>query len=245
VTGRVNLDTDDPNDSVFDLSIYPANEDWGNALTSGGILPTSYVPDTTDQTLLTFRSTRIMRTGNGKLEVIGELTLTRVERTVEATPTEAYAGPMYGDPVIHDETREITFLFPSLNAALPSGSLITATLQNREAQEIVGSARVGHEDFPELLDSIKETNWPSVIQNKDCRVLAIGEAYSGSQCTGILIAATSHDNCRASATVGEDYSGQQCAPATGNQTTIVLDLKLLRTRPGLSAGMMPGESNTR
>ena len=152
---------------------------------------------------------------------------------------------MYGDPVIHDETREITFLFPSLSAALASGSLITTTLQNREAQEIMGSARVGHEDFPELLGAIKETNWPSVIQNKGCRVSAIGEAYNGTRCTGTLIAATSHDNCRAPASVGEDYSGLQCAAAKGNQTTIVLDLKLLRTRPGLSAGMIPEESNTR
>ena len=36
-------------------------------------------PDATDQTLLTFRSTRILRTGNGKLEVVGDLTLSRVE----------------------------------------------------------------------------------------------------------------------------------------------------------------------
>ena len=145
---------------------------------------------------------------------------------------------MYGDPVIHDETREITFLFPSLSAALPSGSLITAALQNREAQEIVGSARVGHEDFPELLGSIKETNWPSVIQNKGCRVSAIGEAYNGTRCTGTLIAATSHDNCRASASVGEDYSGLQCAAATGNQTTIVLDLKFAHTATKPSAGII-------
>ena len=45
VTGRVNLDTNDPDDSVFDLSVYPADEGWGNALTSDRILPTSYVPD--------------------------------------------------------------------------------------------------------------------------------------------------------------------------------------------------------
>ena len=235
VTGRVNLDTNDPDDSVFDLSVYPADEGWGNALTSDGILPTSYVPDTTDQTLLTFRSTRIMRTGSGKLQVIGELTLTRVERIVEATPTEAYAGPMFGNPVIHDESREITFLFPSLSAALPSGSLITAALQNRGAQEIVGSARVGHEDFPQLLGSIKGTNWPSVMQNKDCHVSAIGEAYSGAQCTGILIAATNHDNCRAPASVGEDYSGLQCPAATGDQTTIVLDLRFVHTATEPSA----------
>jgi hypothetical protein len=42
---QVNLDTNDPDDSVFDLNVYPADEGWGNALTSDRILPTSYVPD--------------------------------------------------------------------------------------------------------------------------------------------------------------------------------------------------------
>ena len=88
----MNLDTNDPDDSVFDLSIYPADEDWGNAPTSDGILPTSYVPDATDQTLLTFRSTRIVRTGKGKLEVIGDLRLTRVEHTVERTRLRPMLG---------------------------------------------------------------------------------------------------------------------------------------------------------
>ena len=32
-----------------------------------------YVPDTTDHTLLTFHSKRILMRGNGRLEVIGDL----------------------------------------------------------------------------------------------------------------------------------------------------------------------------
>lgn len=104
VTGKIRLDANDLDASVLDLSIYPADEKWGHALSPEGSLPTGDVPDSTDQTLLTFKSTRILRIGNGQLAVIGDLTLTRVERTVIATPTEAYAGPVYGDPVIHNET---------------------------------------------------------------------------------------------------------------------------------------------
>jgi len=133
VTGKVKLDTNDPDTSVFNLSIYPANEYWWHALTANGALPISYVPDATDQTLLTFKSKRILRTGNGKVEVIGDLTLTRVERTVTAPPTEAYVGPVYGDPVIHSDTREIRFLFPSLSAGFLSGSLTPAMLKNEDA----------------------------------------------------------------------------------------------------------------
>jgi len=218
VTGKVKLDTNDLDASFFDLSIYPADKDWGHALSPEGIMPTGYVPDATDQTLLTFKSTRILRTGNGKLEVIGDLTLTRGERTVIAAPTEAYAGPVYGDPVIHNETREITFLFPSVSAAHLSGPLTPAMLQKKGVLEIVGSARVDREDFPELLSAIKETDWPTVAQNKDCHMPA---------------------------SVGEDHSGPQCTPTTGSQTTIVLDLKFLHIVPEPSVGMLSGDGETR
>jgi hypothetical protein len=245
VTGKVKLDTNDPDNSAFDLSIYPADEDWDGAISPEGGLTVGYIPDPTDQTLLTFKSTRILRKENGKFEVIGDLTLTRVERTITAAPTEAYAGPVSGDPVIHNETRQIEFLFPSLSTAPLLGTLTPAMLQNTGAQEIVGSARISHEDFPELSGAIKQTYWPSVIQNKDCRAPSIGEDYSGTICTGTLIAATHNDNCHMPASVGEDYSGQVCTPATGNQTTIVLDLKLLHTMPRPSVGMLSGNGGTR
>jgi polyisoprenoid-binding protein YceI len=109
VTGNVKLDTNDLDNSVFNLSIYPADEQWGHALSPGGTLPSGYGPDTTDHTLLTFQSKRILRMANGKLQVIGDLTLTRVERSLTFTPSEDYAGPVYGDPVIRSETREVSF----------------------------------------------------------------------------------------------------------------------------------------
>ena len=246
VTGKVKLDTNVPGNSIFDLSIYPADEDWGHALSPESALPSGHVPDATDQTLLTFKSTRSLRTENGKFEVIGGLTLTRVERTVTAAPTEAYAGAVYGDPVIHNETHEITFLFPSLSAVLLPGPVTPAALQNIASQEIVGAARVTDEGFPELLGAIKETNWPPVLLNKDCHTPStVGEDYSGAQCTGTLIAATSDDNCHIPVSVGEDYSGILCTPATGNQTTIVLDLKFFHTVPELSVGMLSGNGTTR
>jgi polyisoprenoid-binding protein YceI len=246
VTGKVKLDANDLDASFFDLSIYPAGDDWGHALSPEAALPTGYVPDTTDQTLLAFKSTRILRTGNGQLEVIGDLTLTRVERTVIATPTEDYAGPVYGDPVIHNETRETTFLFPSASAADVSGPLTPAMLQKRGVLEIVGSARVYRDEFPELLSAIRETNWPAVVQNKDCYMPStVGEDYSGTPCTGTVVAATRDNNCDVPASAGEDYSGPQCTLATGNQTTIVLDLKFLHPVPEPSVGMFLDRAESR
>jgi hypothetical protein len=246
VTGKVKLDANDLDASFFELSFYPADEDWGYALSPEGTLPTGCVPDSMDQTLLTFKSTRILRTGSGQLAVIGNLTLTRVERTVIATPTEDYAGSVYGDPVIHNETREITFLFPSASAAHVSRPSTPATLQKRAVLEIVGSARVGRDEFPELLSAIKETDWPSFVRNKDCHMPStVGEAYSGALCTGTLVEPTRDDNCDTPAPVGEDHSGPQCTPATGNEATIVLDLKFLHAVPEASVGMLLESGETR
>ena len=245
VTGKVKLDANDLDASFFDLSIYPADEDWGHVLSPEGALPTGYVPDATDQTLLTFKSTRILRTGTGRLEVIGDLTLIHVDRDVTASPTEAYAGPVYGDPVIHNETREITFVFPSVSAAHLSGPLTPAMLQKKGVLEIVGSARVDHEEFPELLSAIKETNWPPVVQNKDCHMPStVGKDYSGATCTGTVDAATRDNNCDMLVSAGEDYSGPQCTPATGNQTTIVLDLKFLHKVPEPSVEAHSGKESS-
>ena len=247
VTGKIKLDTNVPDNSVFDLSIYPADEDWGHALSPDGALLTGYVPNATDHTLLTFRSTRILRTGNGRLEVTGDLTLIRVARTVTATPTEAYSGPVYGDPVIHNVTREITFLFPSVSAVRFSETLTPAVQQTRGVLEVMGAARVDHEQFPELLSAIQDTNWPSVVRNEHCQAAyeGGGEGYSGAVCTGTLIAATHADNCQAAYEGGgEGYSGSVCTPAAGNQTTIVLDLKFLHKVPEPSLDAHSGKESS-
>ncbi|HVR24936.1 MAG TPA: hypothetical protein VMU26_16620 [Candidatus Polarisedimenticolia bacterium] len=245
VTGKVKLDSNDLETSIFDLSIYPADEGWEHVLSLGGSLPTIYVPNATDRTLLTFKSIRILRTGNGRLEVVGDLTLTRVERAVIATPTEAYDGPAYGGPVIHNETREITFLFPSVSPEHLSAPLIPALVQKVGVLEIVGSARVDHGEFPEPSSAIKETTWPAVVQNKVCHMPSkVGENYVGAPCTGTVDAAMRDNNCDVLASAREDYSGLQCTPRTGNQTTIVLDLRFLHKVQELSVAAHSGTESS-
>jgi hypothetical protein len=241
------VDTNDLDASFFNLSIYPADEEWVHALSPEGALPPGYIPDSTDQTLVRFNSSRILRTGDGKLEVIGDLTLTRVERTVTATPTEADAEPVYGTPVSHNETHEIRFLFPSVSVEHRSGTLAPAMQQKRGVLEIMGSARIDRDEFPEVFRATRETDWPPVVQNvvqhKDCHMPSTaGEDYSGAVCTAKLIAATRDDNCHILYSVGEDYSGSQCTPAAGNETTIVLDLKFLHKVSEPSVGMLSGDS---
>jgi polyisoprenoid-binding protein YceI len=246
VTGKVKLDTNDLVASFFDLSIYPADENWGLALSSEGIFPIGDVPDATDHILLTFKSTSILGIGNGRLEVLGNLTLTRAQRTVIAPPAEAYDGPAYGGPIIHNETREITFLFPSVSAEHLSAALIPAMMQKRGVLEIVGPARVDSNEFPELLSAIKGTNWPAVVQSKDCHMLStVEEDYSGAPFTGTVVAATHDNNCDVLASAGEDSSDPQYTPVSGNQTTIILNLKFLHTVPEPSVGMLFESGETR
>jgi polyisoprenoid-binding protein YceI len=229
VTGDVMLDPNDLDSSVFDLSIYPANEHWGKILSKEGNLPSGFVPDASDHTLFTFKSTRIMQTASGRLEVTGDLTLTRVERSVMMDGNEAYAGPVYGKPVIHAETREITFLL------------------NQAAQDLTGSARIVHEDFPEVVSAIQATNWPTVVKDEKCQAPSIiGDDYHGAVCTGTVIAAIHNHNCQEpNSPGGEGYTGPVCTPPAGDQTTILLDLKLLHTGSEQATAALSGSAGTR
>ena len=240
VTGTVALDSNHPENSVVYLSIYPADEDWGAALSSEGKLPDGYVPDTSDHTLLTFKSERVVKTVDGKWEVTGNLMLTRVERNVTFDANEAYAGPVYGDPVIRTATQTVTFVFPATGI----GTLSPAPTTGEKGQvfTLSASARISHEDFKELSPAISETNWPSVVANKSCETPStIGEDYSGVNCSGTEIAVASVENCQVPGNVGEDYRGPICTPPDGDLTTIALELKLTKANVGASAEMVSGD----
>jgi hypothetical protein len=221
VTGKLKLNSTDLADSIFELSIYPADEDWGGALNPEGQLRSGYVPEPTDHTLLRFKSKSIRWAEGGELRIIGDLTLARVVR-----PSESPSG-FVQNGIIGTTTAEIEFRFPHLTAAL---SAEPSNRQEKGALEISGTANVDHDAFPKLLNAITETNWPPVVRNKVCTMpLVIGRDYSGAQCTGDLLAATRNDNCSMPESAGADYSGPVCTLAAGNQTTIVVHLKLLST----------------
>jgi hypothetical protein len=119
-----------------------------------------------------------------------------------------------------------------------------ANLQEKGEMDLSGSARVGYEEFPALLKTIQATNWPAVIENEQCQMPStVGEDYHGPTCTGTVIAMTHNDSCRMmSAPDAEDYSGSVCTPAAGNETTIALDLKLLRTGSEAAVSTLSGNT---
>jgi polyisoprenoid-binding protein YceI len=245
VIGNVKIKTNDLNSSVFDLDIYPADEDWGRALTSEGNLPDDYLPDPSDHTLLTFKSRQVWKAADGMLRVTGDLSLTRVERSVTSEANEAYAGPVYGDPVIQAVTEEVTFGFPKQSTVFASEFLDPRIREKQGTLELSGSTLIAHEDFQGLSEALKDTNWPSVVNDEKCQVPSVGEDFHGAICTGTVIAAITADNCHAPATVGEDYSGLVCNPPAGDQTAIFLTLRLTNADVGQSAEASRGDESTR
>jgi polyisoprenoid-binding protein YceI len=212
VNGEVSLDNADPANSKFDLHIYPANamappiEEHGNS-------KNRWMADLATHTLICFHSKKVMRTPDGKLQVVGELVLTRVDRNVEIQPTEAYSGPTYGPPIIHRVVREAAFVF---DAPAPG---------QEDAVTTSGSTSVSRESFPQLVKAVLSTYWPPLVQDEKCEAANPTEAYRGLECTGTFMRASGLPP--APTQLGEDYPGASDFNAiVGTELTIALHLRL-------------------
>lgn len=166
---------------------------------------------------MTFKSTRIDLRADGKLEITGEMTLARTERDATYTPGEDYRGPVYAEPAVRTDRREVTVVLP----------LVDNT--GREA-EITAEATLGLENFPELFAAVRQAVWQPVVQDEACEMPQAGEDYRGPICTGTTIAPV----YRATAVriAGEDYRGDESPAPLGNVMKIVLRLQLRRETLG-------------
>jgi len=162
VSGSLVFDPSDPADSAVDLNVKLYNR---------------VGPDYSE---ISFKSKRSAPTSDGKLAVVGDVSILRVERSLTLDPNEAYHGAEYGDPVIHIDTQEVTLVFPG--ASLPAA-------QNG-AMQLSASTTIGREGFPQLLAAVAPGNWPRlVVQDENCTgPLTVGEDYFGATCTGTPVA---------------------------------------------------------
>src|ERR1700756_4758856 len=200
VSGEVVFESSDPGDPIVILKIVAD-------------------PREADYASMSFSSKRSAIRADGKLTVTGDLSVTRVERSVTMEPNEAYAGPQYGEPVARTTTRQITLIF-SGPRQVPS---------QIGAMHFSGRSTVSREDSPDLLDAIASDEWPSqLINDEKCENPAtIGEDYHGPKCTGTVIASISNAEVQTGGSGGEGYYG--FAPTVSpdrNEATIALDLKL-------------------
>jgi polyisoprenoid-binding protein YceI len=218
VSGKATLDTNEPERSVFDLT-FGADASSGPMNPDG---PATAVDTPEHYADVVFKSKRVMR-DSGALEVTGDLTLTRIDRSVALNPNEGYSGAEYGDPVTSTVTREVTFVFPSVDP-------VVAQDNKENAGRLSASAWIGRENYPELLPSLMQSNFPTLVEDESCVIPStVGEDYAGTLCEETQIEAVTENIVPASA--GEDYHGFDSVPAAGNQVTIVLNLEV--SQPGL------------
>ncbi len=214
LNGRVKID-DDLSQSSIDLRFYPAMA-MEPAINEDGKFLTHWLENTSNHTLVCFHSKRIVRTSDGRLQATGELVLTRVDRNVEAAPGEAYAGPVYGPPMIHRVSHEATFVFDIPATGGQKESFIQAS----------GSTKMFREDFPQLLRTVVSTYWPTLVTDESCQSAEPNEAYSGSHCTGSFMVAHGLPEAPHAAS-GEDVgAAQNFNTIVGNRLDILLHMRL-------------------
>ena len=220
VKGSVRLNAGTPANSWFDFTIYPANESPAS-INEDGSLNVAEFSNVPRSTVINFRSKQVTLTGDGSLVVGGDLTLSHLERPYLITYSEAYSGPVYGEPEVRSATREVTFVFQNVAAA-------EAKAGSSRKLKLVGSAGIMTEDFPGLFEAVTNANWPVVLEDKSCQEPAIiGEEYHGTGCTSPPVVVFSRPSL--STTVVEDYVGSD--PATSrvrDNVKIALTLELTR-----------------
>jgi len=203
VSGTVAFDSSDPADPAVDLDI---KSDYR-------LSPNS--PE------IRFKSERSAITSDGKLAVVGKLSITRVERSVTMEPNEAYAGPVYGDPIVQTDTREVALVFPVTSQPAAQNGAI----------QLSASTTVGREAFPQLLSALEPGNWPAVVvEDENCTTPStVGEDYSGPICTGTPIETGTNTAVAGYIGGGEGYYGSEPAVVPdGSRATIALSLKLTK-----------------
>jgi polyisoprenoid-binding protein YceI len=225
INGEVKLDSSDPSNSKFDLHIYPADA-MAPPIGEQGKMQNRWMADLATHTLICFHSKQVKQGQDGKLQVTGDLVLTRVDRNVELEPTEAYSGPTYGPPIIHRVVREATFVFDAPAASAKDAALTTS-----------GSTSVAREGFPQLVKAVLSTYWPPVVQDAKCQNASGGtEDYRGASCSGSFMQSSGLPP--APTRVGEDYPGASDFNAIiGNQLMIVMHLRLTAAGEKMASAM--------
>jgi polyisoprenoid-binding protein YceI len=216
VGGDLKVDQADPTKSSIHVHIYPATS-TADPLEHDGSFRSRWLANRANQTMLCFHSKQVTQTPDGRLQAKGDLGLIRVDRNVELTPSEGYFGPVYGPPIIHRVAREVSFVFD-----VPTD----ANAQKNGGIEASASTKVFREDFPQLVKTVLNTNWPPVVQDEHCTVPGPSEAYSGAKCTGTFMQGPSLPE-DSGTHIGEDYPGQQNFNAqVGQRLNIVLHMRL-------------------
>jgi hypothetical protein len=213
VSGTVAFSANDPADPAVNLELTPDRSQGA------------------DYSQISFKSKRSETAADGKIAVVGDLSLTRVERSATMDANEGYYGAQYGEPVSHTDTQEVTLVFPAADLSAAHGGRI----------ELSAATTISRERFPELLDTLARRDGPSVVvEDENCAMPSspVGEDYSGATCTGKVITTATNSVAPATPAVGEGYYGFEAAAIPdGGQATIAFDLQLTPVASGSAVGL--------
>ena len=221
-SGVINQDAVDSTRSDFDFTIHPADKTAEQSANNP------------DYTVISFRSTHVVPVNEETFRVRGDLTLSYAEQSVTSDPSEAYSGPVYGPPVHYSVTQEAVFEFHKVS---PVGIQNT---KDNSAEWLASNTTIG-EDFPQLLNVVSTTNWPTFVADRNCATPSnVGEEFSGPSCTGETVERMARADVQCEVpSVGEDFAGEVCTETSpvqvANEVQMQLDLHLARTVPAMAA----------
>jgi len=228
VNGTMIFDDADLSKSSVDVRLYPATS-MLPAIAEDGKFRSLWLANVANHTLVCFHSKGVTRTADGKFQTTGTLVLTRVDRIIQADPTEGYAGPVYGPPIVHRITHEETLVFDAPGA--------DGNSQKDGAIRESASTRVFREDFPQLLKAVTSTYWPPLVQDMSCQPVNPGEDYHGIPCSGTLLQAPSLPDAPRAANA-EDLGTAEASDfnaVVGERLSILLHMRLVPKQGGQPA----------
>jgi polyisoprenoid-binding protein YceI len=209
--------------SNFNFTIYPADKD-------ATLSRQEQSGNNPDYTEIHFKSTSVVSVDTNDFRVMGDLTVTHVERIAATlTPNEAYAGAAYSPAVTESVTKPVVFQFHRVS---PNG----VRSGRDDKAEWSASSTTFAEDFPELMNAVSTTTWPTFVADERCTMPStVGEDFSGSSCAGKTVEPTASADvrCEMPSMVGEDFSGEVCTETSPvrlprNQVRMQLDLQVTR-----------------
>jgi polyisoprenoid-binding protein YceI len=229
VIGRVDLENDDQAKSSINLTIYPSTSSTP-LIGEDGKLRNQWFQNMSNHTLVCFHSKRVSQTSDGRLQADGDLVLTRVDRNVDATASAAYAGPVYGPPIINRVSQPATFIFDLPKQHNPGKKDAWASTS--------GSTNVSREVFPQLVRAVVSTYWPLVVQDENCETpSSTPEDYHGMQCTGTMLHAQALPEPPRSGNEEDLSAASNFNSIVGNNVTIKVHLRLVPNAGASMTGM--------
>src|SRR5271167_1276840 len=223
VQGGNHPGNDKPGEHIFDLNlnIYPARE-GSQLLDRNGNFRGNSFANLSRYTLMSFRSTRVSRNGDGKVSVTGELSITYVHREANINWSNAYHGADYGEPVARSTSGTITFV-------IESDLIENDQIKTEQGSQISGLTTIPLRDFPTLRASWLDSVWPLVVEDEHCEIPDVRGStrdYQGAVCTGTPIEFTPLRQ-PSQVRIGADYPGpdEVTAPAS-DAATIMIHLRL-------------------